>query len=98
MGAKKPFNMEDAWDSQMMMGVGMGDLRGMGSLQQPSCSRQEMHQEMSMASPEHQEMHHQEVMGQQQQQQAAEYFGSQVRWSNGGGGCRWRCNKWKKAG
>lgn len=65
--------MEDTWDSQMMMGVGMGDLRGMGSMQQqPSCSRHEMHQEMSIASPE-QEMQHQEVMG-----QPVEYFGNQV--------------------
>lgn len=76
MGAKT-FKMEDAWDSQMMMGVGMSDLRGMGSLQQPSCSRQEMPQEMSLASTEP-EMgrelhHHQEAMGPQ-----ADYFGSQV--------------------
>lgn len=77
--------MEDSWDSQIMMGVGMGDLRGMGQQQQqqqqPSCSRQEMHQEINIASPEQQELHHQhhqhhhhqDVMAQQ-----GEYFGNQV--------------------
>lgn len=58
--------MDDAWDSQMMMGVGMGDLRGMQQ-QQPSCSRQELHQEMGMTSASEQELqHHQE----------ADYFGN----------------------
>lgn len=75
------FKMEDSWDSQMMMGVGMGDLRGMH--QQPSCSRQDMQshqQEMSLASPEQQDLHHhhphhQDVMGAAHQN---EYFGNQV--------------------
>lgn len=73
MWAQETSKMEDAWESQMMMGVGMSDLRGMGGLQQPSCSRQEMPQEMNMTSPEQEMHHHQEVMA-----QTAEYFGNQV--------------------
>lgn len=37
--------MDDTWESNvspLMMGVGMGDMRGMGDIQQPSCSGQDL--------------------------------------------------------
>lgn len=49
--------MEDTWESNvspLMMGVGMGDLRGMGELQ-PSCSGQDMNRDMNHQNmPQHQ--------------------------------------------
>lgn len=48
--------MEDTWESSMMLGVGMNDMRGMGELQ-PSCSGQTMPRDLN-----HQSMqHHQEL-------------------------------------
>ncbi|KAK5642840.1 hypothetical protein RI129_009007 [Pyrocoelia pectoralis] len=48
--------MEDTWESSMMLGVGINDMRGIGDIQ-PSCSGQTMARELN-----HQTMqHHQEL-------------------------------------
>lgn len=94
MGVER-FKMEDTWESNvspLMMGVGMNDMRGLGDIQ-PSCSGQDMPQDMNHQNmPQHhpdinrdidqdmgRELNH-EIPHHQDSLGQGDYFNSQVRY------------------
>lgn len=64
MRGRRKSKMDDTWESNvspLMMGVGIGDIRGMGDMQ-PSCSGQDMPQDIN---PQNMTNHHHQEIRQQ---------------------------------